>query len=210
MQLFLALRLCRESLFPSCLPCNGAIQSLSPIPTPSDIQRSGLLNPPVPFPTPPQPQHPRLIWPSRDAAAILSAKSWLRMLIRAPDIITNDQNINTGMFFSTKCHVISAHYDLGLAENHTIQQFNLSDDSTTCKDYRTYLKSRFCRSVKSKNSCLYNHISLRLFSLKTDSDTNLGDLDLDTLSLIIDLHDTYIVIRVVRGLRIAPFVLSCQ
>src|SRR5260221_4444941 len=99
---FFALRLCRESLFLPCLLCNGASQPHSPIPTLSDVQRSGgLLNPPGPsFPTPPQPRHPHLIWPLGDAAAILSAKNWLRMLIRASDIITKDQN--TGMSFSTK------------------------------------------------------------------------------------------------------------
>ncbi len=38
-------------------------------------------------------------------------------------------------------------------------------------------------------------------------DTNLGDLDLDTLSLIVNLHDIYII---VRTFRITPFVLTRQ
>jgi hypothetical protein len=41
-------------------------------------------------------------------------------------------------------------------------------------------------------------------------DTNLGDLDLSTLSVLVDPHHVYIIKRFVWRLRIALFVLSCQ
>ena len=40
--------------------------------------------------------------------------------------------------------------------------------------------------------------------------TNLGDLDLSTLSVLVNPHHVYIIKRIVWWLRIAPFVLTCQ
>ena len=47
-----------------------------------------------------------------------------------------------------------------------------------------------------------------IFPARTD--TNLGDLDLSTLSVLVYPHRVYIIKQIVRWLRIAPFVLTCQ
>jgi hypothetical protein len=54
-------------------------------------------------------------------------------------------------------------------------------------------------------SCELCNIS---FPVRTD--TNLGDLDLNTVSVLVDPHDVYIIKRIVRRLRVAPFVLTFQ
>ena len=41
-------------------------------------------------------------------------------------------------------------------------------------------------------------------------DTDLGDLDLSTLSVLANPHHVYIIKIIVWWLRIAPFVLTCQ
>jgi hypothetical protein len=41
-------------------------------------------------------------------------------------------------------------------------------------------------------------------------DTNLGDLDLNPVSIFVDPHDVYIIKRIVRRLRVTPSVLTCQ
>jgi hypothetical protein len=48
------------------------------------------------------------------------------------------------------------------------------------------------------------------YNAPTETDTNLGDLDLSTISVFVDLHDVYIIERLVPRLRIAQFVLPCQ
>jgi hypothetical protein len=40
------------------------------------------------------------------------------------------------------------------------------------------------------------------------TDTNLRDLDLNTIAFLVVSQHVYIIIRVVRGLRVAPFVLT--
>ena len=40
--------------------------------------------------------------------------------------------------------------------------------------------------------------------------TNLGDLDLGTLSIPVDPHHVYVIKRIVSWLCITPFVLTCQ
>jgi hypothetical protein len=41
-------------------------------------------------------------------------------------------------------------------------------------------------------------------------DTNLGDLDLSTLSVLVDPHHVYVIKGIVQRLRVAPFILTCQ
>jgi hypothetical protein len=45
---------------------------------------------------------------------------------------------------------------------------------------------------------------------KLPSYTNLGDLELSTISVLVDLHDVYIIKRIVPRLCVAPFVLPRQ
>jgi hypothetical protein len=42
------------------------------------------------------------------------------------------------------------------------------------------------------------------------TDTNLGDLDLNTVSLLVEPRDVNIIIRIVPRFRVAPFVFACQ
>lgn len=56
----------------------------------------------------------------------------------------------------------------------------------------------------------HSHFSLPYTVNLLKTDTNLGYLDLDTFPLIIYRRDIYIIVRVIRGLRITPFVLTCQ
>lgn len=41
-------------------------------------------------------------------------------------------------------------------------------------------------------------------------DTNLGDLDLKTISLVVDSRDVYVIIRIIPRFRVPPFVLTFQ
>ena len=42
------------------------------------------------------------------------------------------------------------------------------------------------------------------------TDTNLGDLDLNAVSLLVDSRDVYIIIPIVPRFRVAPFVFTFQ
>ena len=41
-------------------------------------------------------------------------------------------------------------------------------------------------------------------------DTNLGNLDLSTLPVLVDHHHVYVIKGIIRRLRVAQFVLTCQ